>query len=295
LPPETDDRPALVFIGDSADARFRFKTHAPLEGRRLLYCGAKEGLAKAEAAVARYGGRFVPLPMIALELRTEALPELAALHRYDYVIVTSPSCARLLIDACRRLEIDLRRIPALMVAGTGTAAVFAEHGIFPEVAAAENFGIAGLAKQLGQLALQGKNVLRLCSDAADARLTERLREQGAAVNPVVFYRNRKLQYEVLPEFDAAVFTSVSAAKAFADNFGFDALAGKTVCAIGSPTAEYLRAQAAAATVAEAVTSTIAGCIETVAGQATAALIARSGAACARPPPAAPDKEPSEST
>jgi uroporphyrinogen III methyltransferase/synthase len=290
LPPGTDDRPALVFIGESADPRFRFKTHAPLEGQRLLYCGAREGLAKAEAAVARYGGRFVPLPMIALELCPEALAEIGALRDYDWVIITSPSCARLLINACRRQEIDLRRMPALMVAGPGTASVFAENGLFPEVVAEEKFGIAGLVNQLGKIEWHGRNVLRLRSDVAGARLTERLREKGAMVRDVAFYRNRKLRYDALPEFDAAVFTSVSAAKAFADNFGTDVLKGKTVCAIGPPTSEYLRAQDAGMAVAEAVTSTIAGCIEAVAGQATAALIQCLSADLAMPPADAAGKE-----
>ena len=258
------DGPGLVIVGETARSPYLFRTGAPLEGKRILYGGSENGVGKCRHAVQRYGGRFVALPQIRLEIAARAHEVVKACPRYDDLVITSPSCARLFLRVCAEVALDVRAVPSIMVCGPGTARVFRDRGIYPEVVPEDSFGAEGLTRALDSVDLRGRMILRLRSDQADGSLAAALAERGAQVDDIEFYHNRQISCDVLPEADVVVFTSGSCVRAFLNNFGPHALSGRLVCAIGAPTATYLQ-ESGVENVVIAKEATVEGCIGTVAG------------------------------
>lgn len=265
--------PGLVCIGSIADSALRFKTHAPLENMRILYCGAASGASKAAASIQRYGGYCIPMPMIELRATAHAADIAEGVSAYDWLLITSPTCAQLFLATYVKAGLDLRLLPHVMVCGPGTLEPFQSCGIVPDLMPARQFGADGLIEALADAELAGCSVLRLQSNLADDRLTRELEKRGAAVEAVQFYENRPLNYDGLPDADAAVFTCASSVDAFAEQFGEESLPGKLVCAIGAPTAGAA-GKLRGAEIVQAVQATIAGCVQTLAGRMTAVAIAR---------------------
>lgn len=261
--------PGLVFIGDVANPDHSFRTHAPLAGKRVLYCGAKHGVAKARRSVQRFGGTCIARPMIRLEIIDEARAWIRTAPDFDDVLITSPSCARLFLDAWTECALDLRSLPRLIVCGPGTAAVFEERGIVPDVVPERAFGAEGLKEELARLDMRGRKLLRLRSNKGTPAVAEDLRARGAHVEDVEFYRNCALTYDHIPEADAVVFTSASSVEAFLRNVTAEFLADKLVCALGIPTADELEQSARIHNPIIPQEPAIPACIQAIAGTYTA--------------------------
>ena len=94
-----------------------------------------------------------------------------------------------------------------------------------------------------ELALQtikpGEKILRLRSDKAGPQLAEALRKTGAEVEDAILYDNKAVAHDTLPEFDAVFFASGSGIESFIEQWGFQSLENKTICAIGQPTSKAL--------------------------------------------------------
>jgi len=104
-----------------------------------------------------------------------------------------------------------------------------------------HYSAEGLSDLLKGTDFSGQRVLRLRSEKAGALLADVLRSRGAQVEDVRLYTNDVVAYEALPEFDAVFFASASAVEGFVEAFSAARLNGKTVVAIGKPTAEALSA------------------------------------------------------
>ena len=232
--------PGIVITGAVAGRGFLFPKNGALGGMRVLFAGSAALSEKAKAAILNFDGRLLPRPMIELIPAANAPEALTKAAAADWLIVTSPSAAQILLDAAFRVKFDLRQLPSLAVCGPGTAEKFLAHGIYPEVCAAENFGAQGLRDALSGKILPGHTVLRLRSDLAGEKLDEQLRQMAASVTDFVLYKNQPVHYDRLPPFDAVLFTSVSSVMAFFENFPPSMLADKTICAIGNPTASRLK-------------------------------------------------------
>ena len=228
--PEMQGVLAVTFRADDPATAF-LRDRFPLTGCRVLLTGSPALREKGIDAVLRYGGRPVVFPLIEPVRRPTPLPE----GPFDRVLVTSPSAARLLA-ACAPGEIP----PAPIVAcGPGTAEALAAAGLDPLFVPEKAFGGAGLLESIAEWSRPGMRILRLRSDRAGPDLAEALRARGLEVTDFVFYETRPRDPGPLPLFDAAVFCSASAAEVFLERWGVKALAGKTVVAIGNPTARRL--------------------------------------------------------
>ncbi len=261
--------PALVFIGDIAAPERRFRPNAPLDGKRILYCGSQIGVRKAKQTTQRHGGKFAALPLIETSRTGAADSILNALRDFEWLVVTSPSCADLFLSACAEADIDLRHIPELAVCGPGTGARFREKGLLPAVEPGDEYGAPALITALSATNLQGKHVLRLRSDKAGETVARQLRDRGAEVADTLFYRNTPVRHDTKPEAHALIFTSTSTVRAFVDNFGRAALNDTLLCAIGEPTYNVLTGELQLKNVLKSVETTVPGCIDTVAGHFTA--------------------------
>ncbi len=254
------DAPGLLIIGPPAATAFRRDTGA-LRGCRVLLTCSEALLAKAVLAVIDLGGVPLPRPLIRLVPCNEALDAVRNITAYEWLALTSPSAVNIFMDMIRQAGVDIRRLPRLIACGPGSAAVFKEHGLVPELTPPMDYSSQGLTAVLRAHAkdFKGQRVLRLRSEKAGSLLADVMRQQGAVVDDLVLYRNEAVKYESLPEYDAVFFASASAVEAFMSQYPATALDNKMIVAIGKPTTAALAAVgrlpdtvAVAATVEDAI-------------------------------------------
>ncbi len=236
---DTIKLPGLFFVGEIAAYSFKSGLGA-LGGRRILLTCSDALLERAVRAVHDMGGRPIARPLIALELLPQAAAAVSRLKTFDWVAVTSPSSARCFHELMLREGIDLRTTPRIMVTGSGTARALVRAGLAHDAMPESDFSGRGLIAAVKDL-VSGKRILRLRSQKAGPNLAEELRAAGAEVEDCILYENRFIEYPQQPNFDAAFFASASAVESFVVQWGAEALAGKTVLAIGEPTRRALTA------------------------------------------------------
>jgi len=260
------DAPGLVIIGAAAATSYRRDTGA-LRGCRVLLTCSEALLEKAALRVIDFGGVPLSRPMIRLVPCVSGNGILAVGSEYDWVVLTSPSAVQVFMETAQQTGIDFRHIPKIMTCGPGSSAMMRRFGIVPDLTPPMDYSAEGLADVLDGMDFGGQRVLRLRSEKAGALLAEVLRQKGADVDDVKLYENQPIHYATLPPFDAVFFASASAVEAFAEQFGADALDGKTVVAIGKPTAAALRTLNRPPDITSP-TATVDGAIEALAQQMT---------------------------
>jgi uroporphyrinogen-III synthase len=238
-------------------------TALPLAGRTVVVTRAAEQARGLTAALRAAGAAVVEVPVISVADPVDggaALAEaVAAMDRYDWVVVTSPNGARRLLSA-------LGRAPAAPVAviGPGTAEALraggGEPALVPPRAVAEGL--------LEVFPPGGGRVLLAQAEQARPVLADGLRAAGWDVDAVVAYRTVPAavapdQLDAVRRADAITFTSGSTVRNFLAAAGSNAVAGRVVC-IGPETAAAAR-RAGLAVTAVATEHTLAGLVEAVIG------------------------------
>jgi len=226
-------------VGDVARFGFSRKWGA-LQGRRVLLTCSATLQDEACREVRDAGGFPISMPLIQMTLTPEANRVAAVAADYDWLVATSPSAVRSLVEGLRESGGDLRRWPSIMACGPGTLRELAAAGVQADAVPTSGFGAEGLLPLAQARITKGARVLRVRSDKAGPSLAEKLREQGAEVDDVCIYRNEPVAAGDLPGFDSIFFASSSAVSAFVDVWGTGPLSGKTVLAIGQPTASALK-------------------------------------------------------
>ena len=226
--PETS-MPGIIIAGDIADSRFLYKSHGVLGGMRILFTGSEALQDKAVRAIRDLDGIPICMSMIKLE-RFNGVP-LHKIKHADWLIVNSPSSAKMLLES----NLDLRRLPRIAVCGKGTAEIFEKNNIYPEICPRHDFGTDGLFEAMSKVIKRSDKIIRLCSDNSKSELTEKLKKIAPDTEDMIFYRNTSVSYDFIPEFDAVLFTSPSTVKAFPAS----ELKNKKICVIGEPTEKAL--------------------------------------------------------
>ena len=232
-------QPGVLIVGASARSAFGGSWGA-YEGKRVLLTCSDALLARAAGCVYDLGGKPVRRPLIRLTPSDEALGELERLASYDWLVLTSPSAARIFWGLLLEAQVDVRSLPRILVCGRRTAEELRRLGIEPDAIPDDVAGAASVAATARQVLRPSDKVLRLRSDMAGEGLAEQLRALVAEVNDVVLYRNAPICYDDIPDFDAAVFASSSAVASFISQWGSSLLVGKVVAAIGTPTHDALQ-------------------------------------------------------
>ena len=238
---ETARLPGTLIVGEVARYRYHREWGA-LEGRRILLTSSEAIQDAAADLVNDFGGIAVQRPLIRLAADPEAAESLARLRHFDWITLTSPSAVRCLMDLLRRDGTDLRTLPKIMVAGTGTGRELARYNLRADLMPEGRFSAESLIEAARGILKPGVRILRLRSDKAGDDLAEALRGLGAAVEDRVLYRNERIMYHRLPGFDAVFFASTSAVEAFEALWGSDVLKEKIVIAIGKPTLKALESR-----------------------------------------------------
>lgn len=230
--------PGLILVGETFDPQFLYPKPGLLANQRILITGSETLQQTGAAAAKRYQAQAISLPMIELVSKS---PDFTSFFEkfFDWLVVSSPSAGRLLLKDLKEQQVDLRKLPKLVVCGEGTASVFRGAGLYPEAITPSKFSAEGIFDLAKETFKPGEKVLRLRSDLAGPSLAENLRTLGVEVTDLVSYHNESIEAGDLPEFDAVVFASSSAIRAYHDQFGLAGLADKTIALIGQPTRKTL--------------------------------------------------------
>ncbi len=232
-------QPGIVVVGAPASRAYR-DLRSPLSGTRVLLACTKTLSGKAGLAVRDLGGTPVFQRLLETVARPDAARIIRRINAYDYVVVTSPTSARILLEILDNCGLDLRALPRIIVTGTGTARVFRANGIRPDIIPVNDPGSRGVLDAAAAKVHHGARILRLRSDAAGSRIADELAAIGFNVTDCVIYENRIVTgNRPLPAFDAVFFASASAVEAFMVVAGREHLAGKLIAPMGQPTAEAL--------------------------------------------------------
>ncbi len=272
------EAPGLFIVGDNADPKYLMKSNGALQGKKVLLTCSEAIMEKAVSKVRDLGGMPVRMPLIRLDKNVEQASRLwrneeknyrrdactTLLEEIDWIIITSPSAVKIIVESLKKEGYDFRRLPKIIVCGSGTSCEFRRIGIIPDIEADESYGAAGMMKAIKGRIRKGDKVLRVCSDKAGTEISCELRRIGALVTDEILYRNLPVKYDKLPEFDAAIFASSSAVESFRKNFGMEKLKGRDTVVIGKPTLGTLKKLKYKGNVILAKEATVNGCVETLA-------------------------------
>lgn len=226
------DEPGLLVVGYAG---------TPFSAKRILLTCSDAVMPHAVCRFEDMGWRTIPWPMIELRACDGIGDRIANVgDRYDAIVLTSPSAARIFFEKC---ACDLRSLPKLWTCGSGTDAELRRHGVASDIMPSADFSAAGLVARLRQEGkrLAGLRVLRLRSAKAGGAVASALRRQGVAVDDVVLYDNVPVLRPGMPQpaCDAVFFASSSAVESYISQYGARSLSGRKVYVIGEPTRQAL--------------------------------------------------------
>ena len=226
-----NDAPGLLVVGSAGE---------PIARKRVLLTCSEAVMARATGHFEDFGWRTVEWPMIELKAREKVASLLEGIERFDAIVLTSPSSARIFFELWRG---DRRRLPQLWTCGAGTDAELRRQGVASDILPERDFSAKGLIARLKQegAKLKGLRVLRLRSAKAGRTVATAIRRMGASVEDVVLYDNVPVRREgrPLPPCEAVFFASASAVEAFLDQYGAKVLARKKLYVMGEPTRRAL--------------------------------------------------------
>ncbi len=230
--------PGLIVIGQCVTNIGRNKYNI-LSNHKVLLTGSKAITTKAKREIVRYGGMAIELPLIKQIPCLQLKNIFKKIEDESWLIITSPSAARILISQMKTEKIDFRKIPHLAVCGSQTENEFIKSGIYPEIVPKDKFSAEELKKEILNVIPKNVKIFRLRSDLATTDLSDFLRQNKYKVNDCVLYNTKSVVVSELPKFDSVFFASNSAVVTFINNFGVEKLEDKLVIAIGKPTQRTL--------------------------------------------------------
>jgi len=261
---DTSD-PGLIIIGKNADKKYLFRHNGALSGHKILLTCSENITEKAATRVIDLGGIPICKPMISLNANSKVGSVLKkTIHKYDWIIITSPGSVRYFMEIISNESIDIRNIPKIMVCGTGTFEEFKKYNIIADAVAKNNYGSKGILDIIDEYFTKHSKILRLKSNLASTEITDTLSTNGYEINEMELYKNDEIKYYSVPLFDYVVFASSSAINTFINNFGSDKLANKTIVVFGKPTEKTLKSYNIKCTLIVNTSSTITGCIDLLA-------------------------------
>ncbi len=213
----------------------------PLSGWRILVTRPRDQADALATALQAAGGSAIVYPTIEVgpPPTWEAFDLALCSSHYSWAIFTSPSAVRLALQRAAQLSGGVAALSALQVAavGAGTARALSDHGMaVAALPAGDDQRQEGLVEALAHLEA-GTRILFPQAVGGRELLRDELVRRGCVVDVVPVSSTTPIQLaSPPPPFDAAVFASPSALRAFVSSLGVQPLAARVVAVIGPTTA-----------------------------------------------------------
>lgn len=220
--------PSVAVIGEVVKCRktIRWFERKPLFGRKILLAGSQSVSQNLSKLLRERGAEVLDIPMIHIrrERNLQTRMALRRLRRWSWVILTSPSAAKIFLSAVCEIYDDVRALAGVRLATVGDATdeVLRSYNLRADLVSRTATG-QGLVAALRRckFSWSGAEVLLPRSSLARKEIEEGLYQLGARPYPVVFYRNEaprwtwELDAVERVGADSVVFTSSSTVKHFA--------------------------------------------------------------------------------
>ena len=189
------EAPAVTIVGKVVSLRERMAwfEHLPLHSRRVLVTRTRQQASALSAQLRNLGADVIEAPTIEIEppQNIKAVDDaIARLGQFDWLVLTSPSGVTALFERMDALGMDARSFCGVKIAAVGQATAdalavrFIHANLVPESFTTADLG--GLL--MGSVKLMNKRLLLARADIASPELTGMLRQSGAIVEDVSFYR-----------------------------------------------------------------------------------------------------------
>ncbi|HOK04699.1 MAG TPA: uroporphyrinogen-III C-methyltransferase [Victivallales bacterium] len=232
--------PGIILCGKNFEEKYLFPKSNILSNKTILITSSSETAKKASNEAERYGADIILMPMIKFSPISESKTSLnSKIENYKWLLITSPTSAKILFETLRENKCDLRKLPRIISSGPETSFAISEYGIFPDLQADSDFGTKGVFEKIIQKLSPEESILRIISDQSSRELTEKLKSNSFKIDELALYKTLPVQYTELAPFDAIFFASPSAVKAFSMNFG-NILEGKDIISIGEVTSDAVK-------------------------------------------------------
>ncbi len=204
---------------------------------RVAILRPKEYAERTKEELEREGFEVVAVPFIKIVPDEEGIRRIKELGKFDYVIVTSQTSARILVESGFRHG-------AVIAIGKRTADVLRSAGMNPITP--KRFDSRSICEEFGDL-LRGKRVAVVRSDKGDPVLKKLATEEFVVYRIEFEHGEEQMDLIRNMNFDAIVFSSSMMVRSFfelARKMGMmervlEGLRGKIVVAIGPPTRRVL--------------------------------------------------------
>ncbi len=240
--------PAMIVFGETAALSLRCESRLPLEGVRVGLVGTRHLTEKFTGLFGEAGAETLWVQPIMTEMEEEAVSGLEWPDGFTWAVFTSANGAAYFFRLLTERHWDVRLLAHLRIAviGSGTAKVFEERGIYPDLIP-EVFTAQHLAQALlSRLQAGCDKVLLWQAREGNPVLEDRLLEAGIETVRIHAYRTLAgacCSSGQLRTLSYLVFASTSGVTAFCREnphiFETEVLQGVTVCAIGALTARAL--------------------------------------------------------
>ena len=221
-------KPGIVLLGQTADAKYRYKTHGILSGKKVWLTCSKALQPEAQRITVNFGGQAIGQPLIKLTASTETLPDFT---NYDWLVLSSPSA----VDCLMQRIDDVRALPKILACGPGSARALKRYKMKCDLMPESDFSTEGILEAAKKALPETARILRLRSDAAGMTMATELGKLFATVDDFVICHNTPITYETAPNCDAIFIASPSACTSLLNQFGHDFMSSKELVAIGTKT------------------------------------------------------------
>ena len=231
--------PAVTIIGRVVDLerRLRWFEKKPLFGRKVVVTRSREQSQDLLRQLESLGAEVVPFSTIRIRsVRVRPIQ----IRGYTHVAFTSRTAVELFF---RNLDGDARALAGTTVCAVGdqTARALADHGVEPDLVAAE-FTSRSLARELAGRGVRGAHVFHPGADRMNPDFEKLLRKSGARVTNLVLYRIDKVEPDnvaAVGDADWILFASSQTVRNFVDAVNGHPIRARVAC-IGPLTARTAR-------------------------------------------------------
>ena len=206
-----------------------------LEGMRVLLTCSPRAWEAGASAVAAWGGVPVHVPLVHVSPRQDSAAWLRDLTGADWVVVTSPVAAEIMLSTLAHARHDVRSLPHLAVIGHATATALAAAGLYADVVAPRSTRLPRALSLLCESIAADATVVRVRSERAGDLVTASLRQHGCEVRDHIIYERWPVYGTELPPGEVVLFNSHDAVEAAASNWEVAELEGRCICAAGQDT------------------------------------------------------------